>query len=113
MREQYQHWLQILIMVTSFVLLIVCANIASLMLVRGMERRRQISLSMALGAQARRLVKQSITESILLALLGGVAGIAIAFTGTRLILHFVFPRVGDMAGIPIDAAPSWPSCCLH
>jgi predicted lysophospholipase L1 biosynthesis ABC-type transport system permease subunit len=108
MREQYQHWLQILIMVTSFVLLIVCANIASLMLVRGMERRRQISLSMALGAQARRLVKQSLTERILLALLGGVAGIAIAFTGTRLILHCVFPKVGGMAGIPIDASPSLP-----
>jgi predicted permease len=52
MREQYEHWLQILMMVTGFVLAIVCANVASLMLVRGMERRRQISLSMALGAQA-------------------------------------------------------------
>ena len=51
MREQYEHWLQILMMVSGFVLLIVCANVANLMLVRGMERRRQTSLSMALGAQ--------------------------------------------------------------
>ena len=108
MRQQYQHWLQILMMITGFVLLIVCANVASLMLVRGMERRRQISLSMALGAQASRLVKQALTESILLALLGGAAGLAVAFGGTRLILHFAFPSVGNMPGIPIDASPSLP-----
>jgi len=49
MREEYEHWLQILMMVTSFVLLIVCANVANRMLVRGMERRREISLRIALG----------------------------------------------------------------
>ncbi|HEX4167426.1 MAG TPA: ABC transporter permease [Bryobacteraceae bacterium] len=108
MREQYEHWLQILMMVTGFVLLIVCANVANLMLVRGMERRRQVSLSMALGAQAKRLVRQALTESILLSLLGGAAGLAVAFEGTRLILHFAFPQVGGLPGIPIDASPSLP-----
>ena len=53
MREQYEHWLLILMMVSGFVLLIVCANVANLMLVRSMERRRQTSLSMALGARPR------------------------------------------------------------
>jgi len=48
MRERYERWLQILMMVSGFVLLIVCANVANLMLIRGMERRRQISVSMAL-----------------------------------------------------------------
>src|SRR5207244_11019174 len=66
MRDKYEHWLQILMMVTGFVLLIVCANVANLMLVRGLERRRQISLSMALGARASRLVTQPLIESILL-----------------------------------------------
>jgi len=108
MREQYEHWLQILMMVTGFVLLIVCANVANLMLVRGMERRRQTSLSMALGAQATRLVRQALTESIVLSLLGGAAGLAIAFEGTRLILYFAFPQVGGLPGIPINASPSLP-----
>ena len=98
MREQYEHWLQILMMVSGFVLLIVCANVANLMLVRGMERRRQTSLSMALGARASRLVRQALTESILLSLFGGAAGLAIAFAGTRLILHFAFPSSAGLGG---------------
>src|SRR5438132_275364 len=68
MREQYEHWLLILMTVSGFVLLIVCANVANLIMVRGMERRRQVSLSMALGAQTSRVVRQPLTESILLSL---------------------------------------------
>jgi len=108
MREQYEHWLQILMAVTGFVLLIVCANVANLMLVRGMERRRQTSLSMALGARASRLVRQPLIESILLSLFGGAAGLGIAFAGTRLILHFAFPSSAGSAGVPISASPSLP-----
>ncbi len=108
MREEYEHWLQILMLVTGFVLLIACANVANLMIVRGMEGRRQTSLSMALGARPSRLIRQALTESILLALMGGVAGVAIAFAGTRLILYVAFPRVGEMASIPIEASPSTP-----
>src|SRR5205807_5486799 len=101
MRDRYEHWLQILMTVTGFVLLIVCANVANLMLVRGMERRRQTSLSMALGARASRIVSQPLVESLLLSLFGGLVGLAIAFAGTRLILHF-------FAGVPISASPSMP-----
>jgi predicted permease len=108
MREKYEHWLQILMTVTGFVLLIVCANVANLMLVRGMERRRQTSLSMALGAQSSRLVRQALTESMLLSLFGGTAGLAIAFAGTRLILHYAFPSFAGFAGAPISASPSVP-----
>lgn len=108
MRQQYEHWLRILMIVSGFVLLIVCANVANLMLVRGMERRRQISLSMALGAPSLRLVRQALTESILLSLLGGAAGLATAFAGTSLILHFAFPSSGGMSSIPISASPSLP-----
>ena len=108
MREEYEHWLQILMTVAGFVLLIVCANVANLMLVRGMERRQQTSLSMALGARASRLVRQALTESVLLSLLGGVAGLAVAFAGTNLILHFAFPPSAEMGGMPISASPSLP-----
>jgi predicted permease len=108
MREQYEHWLQILMTVTGFVLLIVCANVAHLMLVRGMERRRQISLSMALGAQSSRVMREPLVESILLSLLGGAAGLAVAFGGTRLILHYAFPSLPGFAGVPIEASPSMP-----
>ncbi len=106
MREEYQHWLQILMMVSGFVLLIVCANVANLMLVRGMERRRQTSLSMALGARPSRLVTQALTESILLSLLGGAAGLTVAFAVTSLILRFVFPQDHDWGSVPIEASPS-------
>ena len=106
MRDQYRHWLQILMAVTGFVLLIVCANVANLMLVRGMERRRQTSLSIALGARASRVVREPLIESILLSLMGGAAGVGIAFAGTRLILGFAFPSVPGFAGVPIDASPS-------
>jgi predicted permease len=108
MREQYEHWLQILMIVSGFVLLIVCANVANLMLVRGMERRQQTSLSIALGARASRLVRQALTESILLSLLGGAAGLGIAFSGTRLILHFAFSTLPGLAGVPISPSPSMP-----
>ena len=108
MREDYEHWLLILMTVSSFVLLIVCANVANLLLVRGMARRRETSLSMALGARASSLIRQALTESILLSLLGGVAGLLIAFTGTRLILHFAFPPVAATASMPISASPSVP-----
>ena len=108
MREQYEHWLEILMTASGFVLLIVCANVANLMLVRGLERRRQASLSMALGARASRVVRQALTESILLSVCGGIAGLAIAFGGTRLILHFAFPALPGFAGVPIEASPSMP-----
>jgi predicted permease len=108
MRERYERWLQILMAVTGFVLLIVCANVANLMLVRGMERRRETSLRIALGARASRIVRQEFTQSMALSLFGGAAGLAIAFAGTRLILHFAFPPNSGMAGIPIDASPSLP-----
>ncbi len=108
MREQYQHWLQILLMVSGFVLLIVCANVANLMLVRGIERRRQVSLSMALGAQTSRILRQPLMESILLSLFGGAAGLGIAFGCTRLILRFAFPTFAGFASVPISASPSMP-----
>jgi predicted permease len=108
MRERYERWLQILMMASGFVLLVVCANIANLMLVRGLERRRQISLSMALGAQVSRVVREPLLESILLSLMGGAAGLGVAFVATRLIVQLAFPSLPGVAGVPIGASPSIP-----
>jgi predicted permease len=105
MRQQYDDWLRILMIVSGFVLLIVCANVANLVLVRGLERRQQMSLSMALGARPMRLVRQALTESLVLSLLGGALGLAIAFAGTRMILHFAFKTV---TAVPINPSPSMP-----
>src|SRR5262249_20125095 len=76
--------------------------------VRGLERRRQTSVSMALGAPALRLVRQVLTESILLSLLGGAAGLAVAFSGTRLVLPFAFSPLNRLGRQPIHASPSLP-----
>ncbi len=104
MRDEYKDGLHLLMWVSGFVLLIACANLANLMLVRAMTRKQQTSVRSALGAPRARLVRQALTESVVLAVLGGVAGIAIAFLGTRTILHLAFQK----EYVPIHATPSWP-----
>jgi predicted permease len=103
MRQQYGRWLQILMMIASFVLLIVCANVANLVLMRGIERRQQTSLRIALGARPMRLMRQALSESIVLSLVGGAVGLAVAIMGTQMILHFAFVTSTQ---VPISAAPS-------
>ena len=104
MRDQYQDGLRLLMLVSTFVLLIACANLANLMLVRATARKQQTSIRSALGAPRSVLVRQALTESVALAMLGGIAGTAIAFAGTRVILNLAFGN--DY--VPIQAAPSLP-----
>ena len=103
MQGEYRSGLQLLMGISALVLLIACVNIANLVLVRGMARRAETSIRMALGAQRRRLIRQMLTESVVLACLGGLAGLVVAYAGTRMLLALAFP---EAMGLPIHASPS-------
>jgi len=97
--------LKMLMILSSVVLLIACANIANLMLARATTRRAEVAVRMALGASRRRVIRHILTESILLGCMGGLAGLAVAYAGSRTILALAFP---DAHNMPVDASPSLP-----
>ena len=104
MKEEYGRSLQILLSVCGLVLLIACANVANLLLVRGVGRRGQTAVRLALGATPRQIVTEALTESILLAIGGGIAGLVVAMGAARLLLALAFHNAHFL---PISAAPSF------
>jgi predicted permease len=110
MREQYRDGLRLLLIAAGCVLLIACSNLANLLLARGLAHKQQTAVRMALGASRVRMVRKALVESLLLGLLGGIAGLAIAYAGTRMILHLAFS--GPNSYVPIEAAPSLPVLCF-
>jgi predicted permease len=102
LRDQYGDSLKILMGVVALVLLIACANLANFLLARAGARKREIATRLALGSSRARIVRQSLIETLLLSLTGGVLGLGIAFAATRVLIGFV--SQGN-AYIAMDPAP--------
>src|SRR5712664_2701657 len=103
MKEEYGRSLQILLSVCGLVLLIACSNVANLLLARGVARRGQTAVRLAIGATPREIVLQALIESVLLAIGGGIIGLLVAMAAARLLLALAF-RSSHF--LPISSAPS-------
>ena len=102
-RDSYRCSLHILLGICAAVLLVGSANVANLLLARGMARRPQTALQRALGASTERILRQSFIESLLLAVLGGVLGVTIAWAGAGLIVRLAFRHA---VVVPVHVSPS-------
>ncbi|HEX7960505.1 MAG TPA: ABC transporter permease [Terriglobales bacterium] len=103
MKEEYGRSLQILFAVCGLGRLSACANVGNLLLARMVARRTQTAVRLAVGATRRQIIRQALTESILLAIGGGIAGLVVAFAAARLLLALAFR---DAHFLPISTAPS-------
>lgn len=106
MRQQYKDGLRLLLLAAVCVLLVACANVANLLLVRGLKHRRQTAIRITLGAPRGHLIRKALIESTGLAVIGGAAGIAVAYAAAGLILHLAFAQPDTW--VPVAAAPSAP-----
>ena len=105
LRHAYELPLKLLMGVAGMVLLITCVNVANLVLARASHRRPEMALRMALGSGRARLIRQLLTESLLVATAGGALGLVIAWWGGALLVRMI--STGD-SPVPLDVRPDWP-----
>jgi ABC-type antimicrobial peptide transport system permease subunit len=91
--------------VCGLVLLIACANVANLLIARGMARSTQTSIRLAIGASRARLIAQSLVESVLLAFAGGAVGLIVAYSAEKMIVALAFH---NGSYLPFSTTPSVP-----
>lgn len=103
LRTTFSLSLKILMAVVGLVLLVACANVANILLASGAARRKEFAVRLAVGARRMRLFRQLLTESLLIATIGGMAGVFIAWWGSRTLVAMV----SDGAeALPIDVTPN-------